>query len=619
VGSFLSLGYIAFYLRGGPRAPEGGMYWLEGRALSHWGFSWAAPDPSASFRVGGLLFRAPDHLTAVVPPGFPLLLAPAFLVGAPMLVGPVLASVLVLATWLVAHEVALSSGERAARAEEIARGAAALSVFSAALRQCTADAVPYGATALLVTAALGLALRARRLDDPRVFLLAGLTVGMLADTEPLAALPVAVITLALAAGAKGRGRALGLGLLGLLPGAAAWLLMNREATGHAFASASAAYFSGVAPGVKEHLPPRQLGLALVHGLRLHLAQVSNLEPIALLAAVPLFLRPKPGARGAAVAALVVGGQVALAIVLAAGHALRVPGTTWLLPVIPIEHALAALAIARLFEEASARAMIACCALSLFGFGVHASHDHERVAKADIGRPRFEPDEAREGNVAHGLLFFDDDEGYALAHDPGLAANHGVEAVRMRGDDHDRLAYDLAGHPQSHKYIATAATVSVVPWSPPGGNSDTWRFEAENDWPPAAHEGAWARVLDAAATCASDAHVLVVSPTASAGNITLALTLPRGATLPERTSWMVTPRVMARGGAGAGTIDLVTELGTKPLATWTWSDALSPGVKIPNCTELPGHSVDVGKATRAWLVVRATGGEVALDKTTLRPR
>jgi hypothetical protein len=254
--------------------------------------------------------------------------------------------------------------------------------------------------------------------------------------------------------------------------------------------------------------------------------------------------------------------------------------------------------------------------------VHTSHDHEALARSGIGRPRFEPDEAREANVAHGLLFFEDDDGYALAHDPGLAASHGVQAARVRNDDHDRLLFDLLGHPQTHKYLATAVAVTVPSWTPPGGNSDTWRFEAESDWPPAAHELATARVLDAQATCASDSRALVVTPTShSSGSVAVALPLPRGATLPERTSWVVTPRVMARGGAGAGTLDLVLELGgaAPPLTTWTWSDALPQNVHTPSCTELPGRSVEVGKATHAWLVVRAAGGEVTLDKTTLRPR
>jgi hypothetical protein len=634
--SFLSLGYIAYYLRGGPRAPDAAMYWLQGRAIAHGSFTWPAPEPSASFRTAGLIFRMPDRLAGILSPGFPLLLAPAFLVGAPMLVGPLLASALVLATWFVAREIALACGEPDARAEVIARAAVGLSVLSAALRQCTADAVPEGATATLVAFALGIALHARRTENLRLFAAAGLALGLLGSTQPLAAVPVGAVALAIAWGSRERWRGLGLGLVGALPGAALWLMASRAATGSAFTSPAAFYASGIGPGAALHPSTREVALGALRGLRAHLIGAGNFEPLALLAVVPVFpastrlgqsrrpaVRGAPGvgSRGVLLAALVVGGEMALVLFLFLIGALHVSGTGVLLAVVPLEQALVAVALARLLPGSLVPAALATASVALAGFAVHTSHDHERVATGGIGRPRFEPDEAREANVPHGLLFFDDDEGYALAHEPGLAASHGVQAVRMRSDDHDRLLFDLLGHPQTHRYIATPLSVAVPAWSPPGGSNDTWRFEAENDWPPAAHKGARAAVLDATGvSCASDARALLVEPeTPPGGSVTLALPLPRGATLPERTSWVVVPRVIQRGGAGAGTIDLVLEPDDKPLTTWTWSDALSGNTKTPTCTELPGRSVEVGKASRAWLIVRAAGGDVAVDKTTLRPR
>jgi hypothetical protein len=100
--AFLSLAYIAFYLRGGPRAPEAAVYWLQGRAMSHGDLSWAVPGPIASFRAKGLLLSPSDRLSAIVAPGYPLLLAGTFLVGAPMLWDPPAAG-LVAATWIRAH------------------------------------------------------------------------------------------------------------------------------------------------------------------------------------------------------------------------------------------------------------------------------------------------------------------------------------------------------------------------------------------------------------------------------------------------------------------------------------------------------------------------------------
>ena len=40
----LSLAYIAFYLRGGPRIIDATTYFLQGRALSHGHFSWTPPE-----------------------------------------------------------------------------------------------------------------------------------------------------------------------------------------------------------------------------------------------------------------------------------------------------------------------------------------------------------------------------------------------------------------------------------------------------------------------------------------------------------------------------------------------------------------------------------------------
>src|SRR5580700_322344 len=138
--AFLSLGYLSFYLRGGPRAPEAAVYWLQGRALSHGALQWPVPNPTASFRAPAFAFTPPNRLAAPFAPGFPLLLSIGFLLGAPMIVGPLLAAAL-------------------------ARTAAGLSVLSVALRFQTGEALPHGEAALAVTMALVCAMRARRTAD----------------------------------------------------------------------------------------------------------------------------------------------------------------------------------------------------------------------------------------------------------------------------------------------------------------------------------------------------------------------------------------------------------------------------------------------------------------------
>jgi len=81
-------------------------------------------------------------------------------------------------------------------------------------------------------------------------------------------------------------------------------------------------------------------------------------------------------------------------------------------------------------------------------------------------------------------------------------------------------------------------------------------------------------------------------------------------------WAVTPRVLQRGGGGSATLVLLAALDGPPLAQWTWNDA----ARATTCIDLPAQQVELGgERTRAWLVLRAHGGAVALDKTTLRAR
>jgi hypothetical protein len=624
VAAFLSLGYIAFYLRGGPRAPETATYWLQGRALSHGHLAWATADPTASFRAKNLLLTPPDRLAGIFPPGYALLLGAAFLLGAPMLVGPLLAAALVPATWFLARELATGAGEDDARSEWIGRVAAVLSLVSAALRYHTAESLPQGAAAAALTVALASALRAKRTADPRLFGVAGLALGVLLATQPMSAIGtgVAVLTLTLSSRNRiGGVRALAWTGAAALPGLALLLAANHAATGHAFTSPVSYYlarFGAAAPsGAKTG------AIAALRRGRANLADVANFEPIALL---PLLLlrrdvRSRAG-RGTLLAAAVVGLQIFIAAPGGAGEGTyAMAGPSALAVVLPVQHALIALALGLAIPRAwLGAAATATVALALAGFALHTSHEHARMAAAGLGHPHYEPDAAREAGATHGLLFFDDDEGYELAHDPAASASHGIESARMRGDDHDRLLFDLLGRPPTHRHVSSRTGPSVSSWTPGGG--DTWRFEAEADFPPVVVSDprtGRAEVVDALATCASDSHALAITPSGSAeASMTLELPVPRSASPAPKRTWIVTPRTFQQGGPGAGEAALVASPGGPPLATWSWTDATRGGGAI--CTELPPKTVDLGGDTlRTWLVVTARGGAVALDRTTLRPR
>ncbi len=611
IAAFLSLGYIAFYLRGGPRAADSATYWLQGRALSHGQLAWTAPDPAASFCAKNLAVTTPGRLSGIFPPGYPLLLAGMFLLGAPMLVGPLLAAALVVATWFLTRELATRAGLNEAGTERVARIAAGLSVTSAALRYHTADALPHGAAALALTLALACALRGARTTNRHLFAVAGLALGFLLATQPSSAMAVGAVVLALlvrAGRAGDRARSLSWTCMAALPGALLLLSANRAATGHAFES----------PGAFHLLGAKGAMLATAQRLRANLVDVANFEPIALLPM--LLLRPQLRRRSRA--ALLAAGVVLLQwlrLAPFAGGDDVMAGARALAEILPVEHALVALALGLSFPRRLGAVTAVVLAFALGGFAVHASYDHERLAASGLGRPHYEPDVPREGGVTHGLLFFDDDEGFELAYHPGVLPSHGILAVRGRGDDHDRLVYDLLGHPPTHRYTTGPSGPVASWWTPPTG--DTWRFEAESDVPPVAQSapsGGRIESVVASESCASNGRALALEPRGDAvASATVELPVPRGATMAPAQTWTVTPRAFQRGGPGAADLALVTSLGGPPVAHWSWTDAAQTA---PHCTDLPSASVELGgDRTHAWLVMTARGGPVSLDKTTLKRR
>jgi hypothetical protein len=613
--AFLSLAYIAFYLRGGPRAHQAADLWIQGRALSHGLLAWTAPDPTAGSRTARLLFRAPDRVGPIGAPGFPLLLAAGFLVGAPMLAGPLVAAALVVATWFLGREIALASPRHAAvDAEWAGRLAAGLSILCAALRHQTGDALPGGLAALATAVALAAALRASRTGSVRTFLGAGAAVGVVLATLPWASIGPALACLVCASraptgpGTSGAKRLASVGWLGAgtLPGALLLLAANHAATGHFFCSPAARYAATVvAPAAPT---ARETALALVGSLRTHLADVANLEVLALLVAVPI-LRAR--SRATDLAVLVIAVELVVAV-LGVGHGRGASSV-----VLPIEHALMAVGLLALAAQRVASAAMLLLSLSLAGFAFHTSSAHAARAARDGGRPAYEPDVVRESYVSNGLLFVDDDDAFKLASDPGVTASHGLQAVRMRSDDHDRLVYDLLGHPPSHRFTSEGEKASAYVWTPANAGSDTWRFEAESDFPPAGVVGGRVQVVGGRGLCPADARALSLVPDGGRpATMSIEVPAPRGPTPGDARTWKVVPRVFLSGGAGQATMVMALEPGGPPLAHWSWTDFAN----APACVELDEAPVVLGPETRrAWLFVTATGGPVALDKTTLRGR
>ncbi len=628
--TLLSLLYVDHYLHGGPRIVDATAYYLQGRALSHGRLAWAVPTPSASFRGRFLLFHD-GVMAGIFPPGYPLLLAAGFLVGAPMVVGPVLAAALVVATWALARE--LGHGLPEPDRELAARGAVLLSVVCGALRYHTADTMSHGAAALGVVVALVAALRARRTGATRPWLLAGLAVGYVAATRPASALPIGACVGWLAR--SDLRRATPRLVAAALPGLALLLQAQHLGTGHWLASTQRAYYavSDGPPGcfrygfgagvgclhehgdfVRAHL---QHGYGLVAAigttarrLHLHVSDALNAWPVLLLALPALVheVRARPVAR---VAFALVGLQILAYAPFYFDGDYPGGGARFYADVLPVEHALLAVAlVAWLPRVALARKLGALLGLACAGFALHAAFGHLALASREGGRPMFEPERLAEHHVDHGLLFVDTDHGFDLAHDPEARPTEGLVVARLHHDDHDRLVYDRLGEPPTSAYRYGDGVVTLLPFVPPAATDnlgyEQWRFEAESDWPPLAQQGAWAEPTWAAGTCVSGGQALTVMPAgAHPGTVTIALPSP------HHGRFLVTPRVWLQNTHGRGSARIYA--GTEDLARWSWVDDGPAGT----CLDLPPREVTLPPRDLPF-ELGAQGAPVALDRTVLRP-
>jgi hypothetical protein len=646
--ALLSIVYIAIYLRGGPRIIDATTYFLQGRALSHGELAWPVGEPSASFRGRFLLYRelAPGDgvMGGIFPPGFPLLLAFGFGMGAPMVVGPALAAGIVLATYRLTRTIAEDALGPSEHVEAVARTAALLSVVCGALRYHTADTMAHGATALGMALALDAALR-------RKPIVTGLLIGGVIATRPVSAMPVAAVALALLLfRSRGEGggapstsdrRALVSFAVATLPGLLLLLLAQHAVTGEWLTSSQRMYYAnsdgprncfrwgfGVGAGcVHEHGEfvsarlPNGFGIVEALGttprrLHMHLVDVANLEPLALLVLVPLARsRGAVGRSRAALAALAVVGlhMVAYLPFYFDGN-YPGGGARFFADLLPIEHALLALAIARLASaRLYPRAAFGVVALSLAGFAVHASFGHLALADRDGGRPMFEPDVLARANVTSGLVFVDTDHGFGLGHDPDARIKNGVVVARLRNDDRDRLLYDRLDHPTTYLYklaepAAAPAPPMLVPWAP-AALGDTFRFEAEAEWPVLSQSGGFA-VPVFTETCASGSKALLLTPSPLAGRATATFAV----SVPQAGRYSVALRIV-RGTK----LPFVTTRGATPPAgrvtfgseTWDWVDA--PG---PACVDLEARTIVLAPPI-AHLALEASGGGIALDRVSLR--
>jgi hypothetical protein len=334
-------------------------------------------------------------------------------------------------------------------------------------------------------------------------------------------------------------------------------------------------------------------------LKMHVLDVANFEPLALLSLVP-WRRARP-------ALALVGLQILVYAPFYFDGNYPGGGARFFADVLPVEHALLALAVAVVAKAHFERAWLFVLALAVAGFGVHASFEHAKLRDREGGHPMFEPDVLTKANVSQGLVFVETDHGFALGHDPHARPSlpKNVLVVRRRKDDVDRLLYEALDRPPTYAYdfdIATgAATVTLFV---PPELGEPMRFESESEWPALAQEGGFA--APAPSACGSNGRALVVMPSGDAAVARATLALP----VSSKGRWNVGVRLAydatlphAKATLGSGS---VTISGQK----WEISEAGEGCVDLAEQTVelVPGASV---------IVVEAHGGAVAIDRVTLK--
>jgi hypothetical protein len=557
--AFASLAYVSHYLHAGPRIIDATTYLAQARALAEGSFTASIPMPSASFRGRFFLFTPDRHIGGIFPPGYPLLLSLGVRLGAPMVIGPLLAGAIAVVTQWLATECLRNEPLAERDKATLAQAASAFSLVSAALRYHTADTMSHGLVALASAVCLASAMRGRAEPKARWIVMSGLALSVIVCTRPLSAAPPLLGVFLLQRHLRSPRAALGLGFA-MLPGVGFLLAQQHALTGHAFASPQKLYYAvsdgpadcfryGFGQGIGcvfEHedfvrtrlsqgFGAKAAVITTLSRLRHHLTDIDNAEPLVVL--VIIGLRKSPWAR-------------ALAWVLAAQVLVYAPfyfdgnypggGARFFADVLPLEHALLVVGLGRLRPSLAAHRKVALAlGVSLVGFAVHAAPAHAQLAARDGGAPMFDPQVLSQAKIDKGLVFVSTDHGFNLAFDPRMDPKQGIVAARRRSDARDRLLYDLLGAPPTYLYTfdplpgsgTKGAEAKVEPFVPPAvevGEAGSYRFEAEAEWPPLAQNGGYATPHWRGAGCASQGRVLMVAPTSEIAVVDIELPAPRAA-------------------------------------------------------------------------------------------
>jgi hypothetical protein len=238
----LSMALVRGDVASTPVAIDAGVYLFQARALAHGHIGAALPSPAQAFGAQFLFEGGGGRLYGVFPPGYPLLLVPFVWAGAPMVAGPVVAALLVVAQYALGRAVARATSDDDA-AEMAARVAVLLSFASFARSIETADLLSHAFVAVLATTALALAIAGRRSRLATIAI--GACVGWALSARLLDGVVLAVIVAATLALVERRAapRLLAIAAIGALPFVVLVAANQKAATGSFTTPTQSEYFA----------------------------------------------------------------------------------------------------------------------------------------------------------------------------------------------------------------------------------------------------------------------------------------------------------------------------------------------------------------------------------------
>ncbi len=523
----LSYGYLAYYLKGGPRIIDATSYWLEARSFAAFGFTFDVPSPTAAFRgrflitpEGAPLGTGSTPVGVIFPPGYPLLLAAGFLAGAPLLVGPLCGAALVVLTYALA--------ERLFARPALSLTAAALSVVCATLRYHTADTMSHGFCAVLFASSLWFSLGRAPVAGckPVAALVSGLLAGWLIATRPVTGAVLCFVLFVIVL----RGLRRAWFLIGLVPFVLLLLAHQHAVSGSFWESSQLRYYalSDGPPGCFGYGFGDGLGCVFEHGdvvksmlsqgygakaailtslqrLQAHAIDLGNLEifvPVLVIAAVRGFRLPA--------VRLLTGSVLGVMLAYAPFYfngSYPGGGARLYADILPLEHILLAFGLLELKIPRFA------VPVALSGFALHASFSHRALSDREGGRPMFEPQVVERAGITDGLIFLSTDHGFNLAFDPSsFDSSAGSPAgkllfARANHDARDTLLWQRLGSPPSFIYrfdpFAPHFQPELVPYTP----KPSLRFEAESEWPALDVQQGWLYPAYPPTGCAGGARTL----------------------------------------------------------------------------------------------------------------